>query len=383
MKKTLLYARYAAGAVLVFLLFFAMGSAISSYVKASSTADDNTDEDTVLVEEDGERTNVLVLGVDARPGDENSRSDTMLLVSIDPQLDKVAVISIPRDTRVDVPGSPLDKICTANYAGGPEYAVTIVEDFMDIDIDYYVEADFNGFKDVIDTIGGVTINVPQRMYKPSEGIDLYPGTQKLDGYQALAFVRYRDYEYGDIERTSYQQEFLIALADELLQPKTITKLPALIKEVKSFVKTDLGLTQMLKMASWAPGFTSASIITQTLPGYFHDVYNDEGIMEQSYWVADREEAARLIDNLFEGKTVAVMQISPYPVYVPTQEDVNTQRSNLPSPTNDIETGHENDNEQEDELDAESQPGHWDDEKSSAEQDDYPSESDDTGSDGYI
>ncbi len=343
MRKTLFYAKYTAGAVLIFLLFFTMGSAISTYVLTNNTEDENTDEDTVLVEQDGERTNILVLGVDARPGDENSRSDTMLLVSIDPQLDKAAVISIPRDTRVDVPGSPLDKICTANYAGGPEYAVKIVEDFMNINIDYYVEADFNGFKSVIDTIGGVTINVPQRMYKPSEGIDLYPGTQKLDGYQALAFVRYRGYEFGDIERTSYQQEFLIAVADELLQPKTITKIPALLKEVRSYVKTDIGLSDMLRIASWTPGFTSSSIITQTLPGYFYDVYNDEGVMEQSYWVADQEEAAHVLDNLFEGKTLAVIQTSPYPVYVPPQNDeaeadINTERSKLPSPGHLVETG---------------------------------------------
>ncbi|KUG04973.1 cell envelope-associated transcriptional attenuator lytr-cpsa-psr, subfamily m [hydrocarbon metagenome] len=389
MKKTLLYVRYAAGALLVFMLFFTMGSAISVYVKASSTAEDNTPEDLVLVEEDGERTNILVLGVDARPGDENARSDTMLLISIDPKLDKAAVISIPRDTRVDVPGSPLDKICTANYAGGPEYAVEIVEDFMNINIDYYVEADFNGFKEVIDTIGGVTINVPQRMYKPSEGIDLYPGTQKLDGYKALAFVRYRGYEFGDIERAGHQQEFLIALADELLKPKTITKLPTLIKEVRSFVKTDIGLTQMLRMASWAPGFTSSSIVTQTLPGYFYDVYNAQGVMEQSYWVADREAASSLIDNMFEGKTVAVIKTSPYPVYVPPpEEDVDAERSNLPSPADDTGPGYENDNEQEDELDAGGWQGHWEDEaEADDEADDEESWSDpnndDIGSDGYI
>lgn len=402
MKKSLLYAKYAGTAILVFLLFFTMGSAISAYVKAGSPADDNVDADTELVEQDGERTNVLILGTDARPGEENARSDTMLLVSIDPKLDKAAVISIPRDTRVNVPGSPLDKICTANYIGGPELAVKTVEKLMNINIDYYVLADFNGFKKVIDTVGGITIHVPQRMYKPSEGIDLYPGTQKLDGYQALAFVRYRDYEFGDIERTTHQQDFLIALADELLQAKTITKLPALIKEVKSFVKTDISLSQMLRMASWTPGFTSASIITQTLPGYFYDLYNDEGMMEQSYWIADHKATHQLIDNMLEGKTVAVMQNSPVPVNIPRQteepeeieedvpsqdeeteytgEDVNFERSNLPSPNEDTEFSTENqsnnfpglngdnelsledDIEEEDvsEEDARTQQGHWED-----------------------
>jgi len=354
MKKNYNYIKYTIMTVIVFALFFAMGSGISTYMKITSmgTDTDNYTEDAVSAAEEGERTNILVLGVDARPGDDHSRSDTMILVSIDPKLDKAAVISIPRDTRVNVPGSPLDKICTANYAGGPEYAVEIVEDFMGVNIDYYIEADFNGFESVIDTLGGVTINVPQRMYKPSEGIDLYPGNQKLDGKQALAFVRYRGYEYGDIERTNQQQDFVIALADELLQPKTVIKLPALIKEVREYVSTDIALSDMLKMASWAPGFDSSSLITQTLPGYFYDLYNDEDELEQSYWIADQEEAARLIENMFAGQTVAVIQASPFPVYVPSQDDeedteesnlvdINEARANLPSP------GHNG------ELDAES------------------------------
>lgn len=346
MKKTIFYAKYTAGVILVFLLFFTMGSAISAYMLTGGVAPESTDEDTALLEEEGERTNILVLGVDARPGEKNSRSDTMLLVSIDPKLDKAAIISIPRDTRLNVPGSPLDKICTANYVGGPEYAVKIVEDFMGINIDYYMKADFKGFQDIIDTLGGVTINVPQRMYKPSEGIDLYPGLQELDGYKALAFVRYRGYAYGDIERTSHQQDFLVALADEILQPKTIPKLPTLIKEVRNYVKTDIGLKDMLKIASWAPGFTRASLVTQTLPGYFYDVYNEQGLMEQSYWVADQDKARSLINNLMAGKTVAVIQTSPYSTYVPTGgnkdtgEDADTQRTDLPSPGNDGDVSEE-------------------------------------------
>lgn len=381
MKKSVLYARYIAGAMLVFLLFFGMGSAISAYVKASNNGTDSADADQemMLEEQEGERTNILVLGVDARPGEDNSRSDTMLLVSIDPHLDQAVVISIPRDTRVNVPGSPLDKICTANFVGGPAYAVKIVEEFMDLNIDYYVEADFNGFKNIIDTIGGVSINVPQRMYKPSEGIDLYPGLQKLDGYQALAFVRYRNYQFGDIERTAHQQEFLVALADELLQARTIPKLPALLKETRGFVNTNLGIRDMLRIASWAPGFTASSVTAQTLPGYFYDVYNHEGVMEQSYWVADREEATGLLDRLFEGETVAVIQASPLPAYVPPsnedaqvdEEDPEDERSGLPSPgNNDIDTGYDTDRDWIYDSGDEERKGHWEDEDWDERQEEY-------------
>ncbi|NLO22422.1 MAG: hypothetical protein GX119_10570 [Syntrophomonadaceae bacterium] len=322
MKKAILCLKYIGIVIVVFTLFFAMGSAISAYVKAGNNGETTAEkeQEKVIEEQDGERTNILILGVDARPGEANSRSDTMLLASIDPSLDQAVIISIPRDTRVQVPGSPQDKICTANFVGGPEYAVEIVEDLMDIDIDYYVEADFKGFKKVIDTIGGVTINVPQRMYKPSEDIDLYPGTKKLNGYEALAFVRYRDYQFGDIERTTHQQEFLVALADELLQPKTIPKLPSLIKDTRSFVNTNMGLKEFIRIASWAPGFSSSSITTQTLPGHFYDVYNDEGVMEQSYWIADGID--NLLDQLFAGKSVAVIQYSPSSADIPAKAETD-------------------------------------------------------------
>jgi LCP family protein required for cell wall assembly len=273
MKKLVLYFKYTAIAVVVFSLFFVMGSAISAYVTGNNDGNkpEKEEPEKQMVEQDGERTNILILGVDARPGEDNSRSDTMLLASIDPKLDQAVIISIPRDTRVNVPGSPLDKICTANFVGGPEYAVDIVEDFLGVDIDYYVEADFKGFEKIIDLIGGVSINVPQRMYKPSEGINLYPGPQKLNGYDALAFVRFRDYLFGDIDRTAHQQEFLVALADELLQPKTIPKLPGLVKEARSFVNTNMGLKDIIRIASWAPGFSSSSISTQTLPVFFASI----------------------------------------------------------------------------------------------------------------
>jgi LCP family protein required for cell wall assembly len=284
------------------------------------------------------------LGVDARPGEDNSRSDTMLLASIDPKLDQAVIISIPRDTRVNVPGSPLDKICTANFVGGPEYAVDIVEDFLGVDIDYYVEADFKGFEKIIDLIGGVSINVPQRMYKPSEGINLYPGPQKLNGYDALAFVRFRDYLFGDIDRTAHQQEFLVALADELLQPKTIPKLPGLVKEARSFVNTNMGLKDIIRIASWAPGFSSSSISTQTLPGHFYEVYNEQGLMEQSYWIADRVDMTDFLDQLFAGKIVAVMSsasTSYMPAKAETDENSDTgQEQDLSTSDQDLDLNEE-------------------------------------------
>lgn len=310
MSKAIGYLKIMLISGLVFGLFFGIGAGITSIFTQQTEepviAEPN-EEDELLVEQDGDRTNILVLGVDARPGETRSRSDTMMLVSIDPKLDKAAIISIPRDTRIDIPGSGTEKICAASVIGGPEYAVKAVENLMKVKVDYYVQMDFNGFKDIIDTLGGVTIDVPHKMYKPSEDIDLKPGKQKLNGRDALAFVRYRDYVNGDIDRTVMQQTFMKALADEVLQAKTITKLPKLVKQANQYVTTNMGIKDMLRIASWAPGFTSESVVTQTLPGSFYDVRDENGTLINSYWVADKSSLNGLIDNLMAGKTIAVVQ----------------------------------------------------------------------------
>jgi cell envelope-related function transcriptional attenuator common domain len=257
---------------------------------------------------EGERTNILVLGVDARPGQNNThaRSDTMLLVSLDPNLKKVAIVSIPRDTRVKLNGST-DKINSASVYGGPELATKLVGEMMSIKVDYYVEMDFSGFKNIIDTLGGVDIDVPQRMYKPSEGIDLQPGQQHLDGSQALGFVRFRDYTYGDIDRTQAQQQFLKALSKEVLQAKTVTRLPSLVNELHQCIYTNISISNMLKLAAWAPAFSPEGIYSQTLPGSFYEERDAYGELTASYWVVDQKLAVQVLDALFAGQTLNVVE----------------------------------------------------------------------------
>lgn len=291
---------------LVFMISFGFGASIHNLLLAG---DENESEEVATVE-DGERTNILLLGTDARPGETQTRTDTIILASIDPELNKVALVSIPRDTRVNISGSNSDKINSANAIGGPDLVVKKVEEIVGENIDYYVEMNFEGFQKIIDTIGGVEINVDQRMYKPSEGIDLKAGQQHLDGSQALAYVRFRDYALGDIARTEHQQIFLKALGNELLHAKNIVKLPALIKVVKENIDTNLHTADMLKMASWAPGFSGDSIIAQTLPGYFWDKRDDDGNLVQSYWVADQKKTEGLLEKMLAGQTVAVVSDSP-------------------------------------------------------------------------
>ncbi|MGI6549675.1 MAG: LCP family protein [Syntrophomonadales bacterium] len=255
----------------------------------------------------GEPVNILFLGIDARPGETNARSDTMMLACINPELQKVAVVSIPRDSRVDVPGA-LDKINNANAVGGPKAACKAVEKLLGTKVDYYVLTNFNGFAKMIDILGGVTIDVEKRMYKPSEDINLKPGEQHLNGRNALAYVRFRDDALGDIGRTERQQKFLKAFAEEMLKTKTIFKLPSLIPELKENVETNMGTKAMLDLAKLALKFKPDDLVAQTLPGYFYDD-PDNGA---SYWIVDKNKATELIAGLMDGRKVAVIQESPHP-----------------------------------------------------------------------
>jgi LCP family protein required for cell wall assembly len=349
MDKMKSYFKLMLVAGLIFGVCFGMGHIIGTFFMSR---DKEAEPEETPAIADGERINILFMGVDARQGETQSRSDTMILASVDPKLNKAALVSIPRDTQVKIQGTT-DKICAANYYGGPVLAMKEAAKLVGEDVNYYVQVDFNGFKKLVDTLGGVTVTVDQRMYKPSEGIDLKPGKQRLDGYKALAFVRNREYVTGDIERTAHQQEFLKALGRELLQPKTITKLPQLVRQTRQYVKTNISLADMLKIASWAPGFKEDSIIAQTLPGYFYDVRDSQGNLLNSFWIAsESSKNGKLLDKMFNGQTVAVLaqpqsvtetaggqtgkknsssQLPPKKSSTDDEEKQNWERANLPSP----------------------------------------------------
>ena len=322
--------KYVLIGILVFVVFFSGGNLlVKALVSSADVADKNFEDDEEeerIIDLDGDRTNILILGVDARPGEERSRSDVIILASIDPDLKKIALISIPRDTRVNINASHLDKMGTANFYGGPKLAVSIAEKLMNVHIDHYIEMDFNGFKEIIDAVGGVTVNVAQAMYKPSEGINLQPGMQTLTGTQALAFVRYRDYANGDIERVQAQQSFLKDLAREVLSPASIIKIPTFVQIAYKNVSTDMGIRDMLRLASWAPAFSADEIITQTLPGYFYDERDENGNLTASYWMADKTIATSLLNNMFAGTQVATLIQTQTVTHVNESEAAKTKDS---------------------------------------------------------
>lgn len=237
--------------------------------------------------------NVLLLGVDQRDN-EPARADTIILASVHLKDKAVHLLSLPRDTRVAIPEKDVTrKINYAHAVGGAELTVKTVEKFLDVPVHYYVETNFQGFSKMIDALGGVTINVGNRMYYPDEGIDLYAGLQKLNGDDALSYVRWRSDGRGDIGRIERQQKFFRALADQAMSFSTVWKIPELLDELNEYVETDMSIKNMLILANKFKDIDEIKLETTMVPGR-----PDEVNYGGSYWIADEKALAKIMKNIY-------------------------------------------------------------------------------------
>ena len=200
-----------------------------------------------------DRVNIMLMGVDERKEDVG-RSDTLMVASLNADQDKVSLLSIPRDTRVKIKRHGYDKINAAYAYGGEALSQSTVESFLGINIDHYIIVNTNSFGKMIDAIGGVDIDVDNRMFYEDPWddngglvIDLKPGLQHMDGKTAITYVRYRD-EEGDAGRVRRQQKFMRACFDKLSDPSMVMKLPEIVKEARNAVKTDLSISEMVEIA---------------------------------------------------------------------------------------------------------------------------------------
>jgi len=217
------------------------------------------------------RVNILILGLDYsdwRAEDGAPRSDTMILLTIDPISRTAGMLSIPRDLWVNVPGSGYGKINTAYSigegsklpGGGPALASLAVEQFLGVPVDYYAQVDFYVFVRLIDEIGGVKIQIDEPIEVDLIG-DIFksrtlePGRYTLDGEWALAYARARHTKGGDVDRSKRQQQVILAIRDRLLEPgnlpRVISKAPVLYEEVSSGIRTNMSLDMALRLAMLA------------------------------------------------------------------------------------------------------------------------------------
>jgi len=247
------------------------------------------------------RVSVLLIGSDYRPGATEYNTDTIILASADLENKRISLLSIPRDTRVYLPDYGNVKInSVAALAGLPALKESVAE-LTGVEIAGYAETNFAGFKDIIDTLGGITIDVEKNMYYETGDVEdgvinLHKGVQRLNGEQALQYARFRHDAWGDISRTARQQKVLMAAADEALQLSTITKLPTLIPQILDSVQTDLSVSDIWRFSKVVLTFDSSNMVSQTLPGEFLDL---DGI---SYWNVDPDETKEVVNNLFQGIT---------------------------------------------------------------------------------
>ncbi|MDO4541359.1 MAG: LCP family protein, partial [Bacillota bacterium] len=233
---------------------------------------------------------VLMMGCDARPGDETSRSDTLMVAYVDLDKNIVRLVSIPRDTYITIPTSgERTKINHAYAYGGIELTEETLKYNFDIDIDYTAEVDFQGFIDIIDALGGVTIDVPMDMYYPAEGIDLKAGVQTLDGEQSLAFCRFRSDGQGDLGRVERQQLFMTTLKDQVMSVGTVLKIPDICSAIKKNIVTNLTGTQLLQIfMDLSEGFELIPLEPEGEGRYMDDI---------SYYFLYEESSEELIESL--------------------------------------------------------------------------------------
>jgi LCP family protein required for cell wall assembly len=215
--------------------------------------------------DDGQITNILILGID-QLDDEPSRADSIIVMSIHKETQGISMVSIPRDSRVEIPGFGLDKINHAMAFGDIELMRDTVEQLLEVSLHYYVYTNFSGFKGIVDTLGGIDVDV-ERIIIGHDGRPIVePGLQRISGSQALTYVRFRSDFEGDFGRMRRQQQVLKAIGKRIKQPMTIIRLPALLEQLAQDVRTDMPIPQLFSLERTLSRTDFADINTIQLAG---------------------------------------------------------------------------------------------------------------------
>ena len=244
--------------------------------------------------------NILVVGVDSNGKGtdpfKGTRSDTMILVNIDPASHSVNAISIPRDSKVYLAGDHgVQKINAAHALGGIELTKRTIEDTLGIKIDKYVVVNNDGVKKLVDALGGVPVYIEKDMYYNDNAgglhINLSKGLHVLNGEQVEGYLRFRKDGLGDIGRTSRQQWFVKAVLEKLQSPAVIPKIPEVLNIASTYVKTNLSLYEMSHLAAALRNIDMNDVEFATLPG----APSKKGYI--SYWILDPEKTQEVIDRM--------------------------------------------------------------------------------------
>ncbi len=313
--------------VIVIAYMCIAGVAVFAYSKLSGPDTSSIDEakdnrENTLVSVDDEtrnkkndtKINVAVFGVD----EDGFRTDVIFAGSFDTETRQISLVAVPRDTKVKMPAAMMEDleargrsfyipdytgergVCKINeihaYAGDGyrnEYSVWMLEELMDIDFDYFVNVNIEGFKSIVDAVDGVEVTIAEDLYyyDPAADflVDLKAGTQVLNGEKAEQLVRFRKgYAQQDLQRIKVQQDFLKELMKKVLKTDTlVSNLPALIKTFFKYVETDLTLTDALSYVKYLEGISVDNFYTATIPG-----------VGGSFFVPDTEGMRAMVEEVF-------------------------------------------------------------------------------------
>jgi LCP family protein required for cell wall assembly len=240
----------------------------------------------------------------------------MMILTMDPVDLTAAILSLPRDLWVEIPGFGVDKINQAHFfgevfeypGGGPALAVETVESALGIKVDYYATVNFDAFVEGVDEIGGIDIEVPEAISDPKypdncygfEGFSIQSGEQHLDGQTALKYARTRATFGGDVDRANRQQQVVMAVRDKILSvnmvPQLLTRAPDLWRIFQDNVRTDLTLNEAVQLALLVEKIPAGSIRNEVID--YEYVYSETAPNGQQVLVPVRENIRVLRDELF-------------------------------------------------------------------------------------
>ncbi|MDU5106296.1 LCP family protein [Clostridium sp.] len=296
---------------LIFLLIFAGAIYAYSFISGLKT---NKLGNGIPPASSNDSINILILGMDVGDTDNQAnksirRSDTIMVFNYNPNTKKVHLVSIPRDTMIEV-DAYLDtgeyqrywKINSAYALGGEEEITTHVESLLDININYIVEVDYNAFRSVVDAIGGVDMTIEQDMFYDDEEQDLHINfiageTVHLDGKKAEEFFRWRQnndgsgFANGDLDRIKNQQLLMSKLLDKALSPSIVLKAPNILKAISDNVDTNIPANKLISLGLKVLRLNSSDIVMTTLQGVPENIYGQE------FLVSYKEDNMELINSL--------------------------------------------------------------------------------------
>lgn len=264
------------------------------------------------------RVTVLLLGIDRRQGETETayRTDSIMLISIDPVANTASMLSIPRDLWVEMPdGFDPNTINTANFigdayelpGGGPAFAMKTIRNNLGVSVDYYIRLDFTAFEKIVDTIGGIEIDNPTDIDDPEypdgaygyEPFYLTAGHHTLNGHDALRYARTR-HDDSDINRAQRQQQVVLAVRDKVLSvgslPTLLAQAPGLYATLQESIQTNLTVEQMIALALLAQDIPRDNIKSGVID--YHYVTEETTAEGRQVLIPIRDEIRKLRDELF-------------------------------------------------------------------------------------